>query len=242
MVRQAADAGARLVCFPEQFATGWSPRSARFAENLDGLVVSRLQEYAKRYAIALLGSFVEHHLPMPRNTCVAIDSTGEILATYAKIHLFTPGGEHQYYSPGEDLAHFSIDSVKFGIAICYDLRFSELFSLYRELGVHCVLVPAAWPCSRIAHWELLIRARALENQYYMAGITCTGTTPVDRYCGGSLTADPIGAIAAHAGEGGKLLVSVLDTDLIGQVRTRLPVNNDRRPDLYDRLTREGGGQ
>ena len=235
MVREAAERGADLIAFPEQFATGWSPRSVHFAEGTDGRIVSTLRRYAAEHAVAILGSFVEAGQPMPCNTCVAIGADGALLGTYAKIHLFTPGGEQEHYTAGESLLVFTVGNVRFGVAICYDLRFPELFRLYAEAGVECMLEPAAWPCSRLTAWELLLRVRALENQFYAAGINCSGETPVDRYCGGSVASDPIGTILMRGGAGEELLDFSVDPEVIARTRRRMPVERDRREDLYSRL-------
>ena len=86
-------------------------------------------------------------------------------------------------SPGSDLGIFTLGSLTCGIAICYDLRFPDLFRIYAQKGVQVVFVPAAWPQKRINHWELFITARAAENQMYVAGVNTTGVTPVDTYSG-----------------------------------------------------------
>jgi predicted amidohydrolase len=235
-VRRAVDAGAHLCCFPEQFPTGWSPRDVHAPEGRDGPVARGIRALAQDHGIAILGSFTEQYDPRPRNTAIAIDDRGSILATYAKIHLFSPEEEDVHYTPGDTLAEFSIRGVRYGIAICYDLRFPELFRLYARRGVHCVLVPAAWPCSRLDAWNLFCRARALENQFYIAGANCTGTTPVARYCGGSVVVDPAGTVIAGAGDAETLLFAVIDTDRVDQVRTAMPVTRDRRDSLYRTLS------
>ncbi|MCX6698242.1 MAG: carbon-nitrogen hydrolase family protein, partial [Methanoregula sp.] len=133
------------------------------------------------------------------------------------------------------LPTFFIDGVKCGMAICYDLRFPALFRIYARRGVHAVFVPSAWPQSRIRHWELFISARAAENQMYVVGINTTGTNPVDRYSGASMTADPYGTIVSRAGDGEDLLLSELDPTLVDRLRHDFPIENDRRDALYHSL-------
>lgn len=231
----AARAHADLLCFPEQFATGWDPAATTHVEDENGIIVTRLRDLARNYGIAVVGSFREAYTPLPRNTAIAIGPDGSILARYAKIHLFSPGGEHEAFSPGERIATFSVAGMRFGIAICYDLRFPELFSAYSRAGVEAVLVPAAWPCRRIDHWELLIRARALENQFFVAGTCTTGKTPVEQYCGHSITAGPGGEILSRAGTGVECMTTSLDADAIREARAALPIHSDRRDDIYMRL-------
>lgn len=231
-VQSAADAGASIICFPEQYATGWDPLATTHVQSVDGTIVSGFRHLARDHGIAVLGSFRERQNHSPRNTAVAIDAGGRIAAAYSKIHLFSPGREQQAYSPGNRPATFTVDGIRFGIAICYDLRFSELFAAYARLGADAVLVPAAWPCERIRHWELFIRTRALEHQIVVAGINTTGDTPVGHYCGGSLVADAEGEILSRAGEGEGLIRAPVDPSAIAEARKRLPIHSDRRRDLY----------
>lgn len=227
--------GADLICFPEQFVTGWSPRSTRFAEEPDGPTVRALQDLARDHSIFLVGSYVERHKPRPLNTAVAIDPRGEVVANFSKIHPFSPGGEDLHYDGGDHLSVFLAGNIRFGIAICYDLRFPPLFRAYGKAGVHCVLVPSAWPCSRTRSWEILIQARALDNQFYVLGCNATGATPVDRYCGHSLSADPVGAVLSRGGEGEELIMTGVDPARVDAARARMPVERDRRPLLYHRF-------
>jgi predicted amidohydrolase len=234
-IRHAADCGAKLICFPEQFATGWDPRPCKNVQDIHGSIISSLQAYAKEYRIGIIGSLREAHDPLPKNTAVAIGRDGRILANYAKMHLFSFCHEHEATSPGIDLGIFTFDSLSCGIAICYDLRFPELFRIYAQKGVHAVIVPAAWPQSRIRHWELFITARAAENQMYILGVNTTGTTPVDRYSGASMTADPQGTIISRAGDAEQLLFTEIDPAEVENTRHLFPVEKDRKDALYHSL-------
>lgn len=237
-VQHAARSGASLIAFPEQFSTGWDPCSSKHSESDDGLIVAGLKNLAQMNQIAILGSFREQCTPdcPPYNTTVVIDKNGSILTTYAKIHLFTPGGEDGHYSPGSRLGIFKLGTISCGIAICYDLRFPELFRIYAQHGVQAMFVPAAWPAARMRHWELFIAARACENQMYVTGINTTGVTPVDTYSGGSMTADPRGTIISRAGQAEELLFCDLDPAIVATVRASFPVADDCRRDLYTLLS------
>ena len=234
-IRQAASAGARIIAFPEQFATGWDPCSSQHIQDSSGTIVSTLKKYAHEYSIAVLGSFRERRSPLPANSAVVVDSDGTIRALYAKMHPFTLVHEERCYAAGDDIAVFEIEGTKFGIAICYDLRFPSLFQVYAKRGVHAVIVPSAWPKSRSRHWELFIKARAAENQMYVIGVNTTGTNPIDVYAGGSMTADPDGLIIARAGGGNELLFSDVDPAKVEDAWSRFPVQKDHRTELYHRL-------
>ncbi|MGD1004732.1 MAG: nitrilase-related carbon-nitrogen hydrolase [Methanoregulaceae archaeon] len=234
-IEKAASLEVSIIVFPEQFATGWDPCSHKFIQNRSGSIVSTLKKYAKEYSIALLGSFREQHHPLPHNTAVVIDGEGSIKVVYAKMHPFTPAHEERRYSAGDNIAIFNIDKMKFGIAICYDLRFPSLFQIYAKQGVHGVFIPAAWPASRIEHWELFIKARAVENQMYIIGVNTVGKTPVDEYLGSSMTVDPKGSVIAKAGEVEELLISDLDANSVENTRQNFPAHKDIRTDLYQKL-------
>jgi len=233
--QHAANCGAKLICFPEQFATGWDPLPLKNIQDIHGTIISSLQEYAKKYRIGIIGSLREKHDPLPKNTAIAIGSDGRILASYAKMHLFSFCHEHEGNTPGTDLGIFTLDSLTCGIAICYDLRFPELFRLYAQKGVHAVFVPSAWPQRRVRHWELFITARAAENQMYVIGVNTTGTTPVDQYSGASMTADPQGAIVSRANEAEQLLFTDIDPGEVTRTRDGFPIENDRKDALYHSL-------
>jgi omega-amidase len=237
-IMNASCAGASLIAFPEQFATGWDPLSCHYVEECTGRTVSSFQNLARRYSVAIIGSFREFCVPSPRNTAVAIGKDGKILATYAKMHLFSPAREDTAYTPGTTLPTFSLEGLKCGMAICYDLRFPALFRIYARQGVHAVFVPSAWPESRIRHWELFLSARAAENQMYVVGINTVGTNPVDRYSGASMTADPYGTIVSRAGSREELLYSELDPALVDTLRKDFPVESDRKDALYHTLLTE----
>jgi predicted amidohydrolase len=235
LIRHAADCGAQLICFPEQFATGWDPGSGRHMQDSNGSIVTTLKAYATENSISIVGSFREQSDPFPKNTAVVIGSNGSILATYSKIHLFSPAGEDTSFMPGTELGIFSIGSLTCGLAICYDLRFPSLFRIYAQMGVQAVFVPAAWPPNRIKHWELFIAARAAENQMYVIGVNTTGTTPVDKYSGASMTADMHGSVIQRASDAEQLLFSDLEPSLVDATRHAFPVEKDRKDALYHTL-------
>jgi len=237
LIETAARQGARLICFPEQFATGWDPQSIRHAQSWDGEVPATLSAYAREYRIAILGSLRLEDEARVYNTAFIVGPGGERVAEYRKIHLFSPLEEGRHYHEGNNIHVCSVGDMAFGIAICYDLRFPPLFRMYMEAGAECVLVPAAWPASRIDAWELFIRSRALENQMYVAGINTTGTTPVGHYNGNSLVAGPYGKIIARGPESARLIFADLDPGVVHEARRTFPVQEDRRPAVYHEIAR-----
>ncbi len=237
-IAHAATCDAQLICFPEQFLTGWDPLSGKNVQALNGSIITRLQTCAKTNRIAVIGSLREVASPYPKNTLVAIGNDGKILSTYSKIHLFSPANEDKHFLPGTRPGIFSLGPLTCGLAICYDLRFPALFRIYAKKRVQVVFVPAAWPASRIRHWELFIQARAAENQMYVVGVNTTGTTPVDRYSGVSIAADPHGTIISRANEAEQLLFLELNPAEVTAARLALPVENDHKDALYYSLDKQ----
>lgn len=215
-VAAAARAGADLVLFPEQFATGWSPVHPVAAPS----VLPALAESAVGHGVWVVGSSMEGEEVL-QNTAWVIGPDGEVHARYAKVHLFTPQGEEQTCSAGDRPAVFDAGGVRFGLAICYDLRFPELFLHYARCGVECILVPAAWPSERLTQWELLARARALDAECYLAGANTYG---------GSCIAAPDGSFVGERSE--RMVYGMVDPLRVAEMRASIPVMRDRRPDLY----------
>ena len=230
-IRSAVASGADLVLFPEQYATGWDPSSTKYAEEKGGPIESAWCQMAEDHGVWIVGSQRTQSPDGIRNTALIAAPDGSVHARYAKTHLFRYAGEDQHFVPGDRLSACSCDGLMVGLAICYDLRFPELFRRYADLGVECMLVPAAWPCSRIDIFTLFLQARAVENQYYVAGVSPTGTNPIDHYCGRSAIADPLGKTLCSAGGDEACIVADVDADYVASVRRRFPFQDDARYDL-----------
>jgi omega-amidase len=237
LIAKAAAEGALIVCFPEQFATGWDPGSGTNSQALDGDIFHTLSGYAKRHNIAVLGSLRLQEEGKLFNACIVAGRDGSLLAGYRKVHLFSPLMEGASYQQGENIATFRIGDMTFGIAICYDLRFAPLFRVYASAGADCMLVPSAWPASRMDVWELFIRTRAIENQMFVAGINTVGITPVDLYSGNSIVAGPTGNIIVRASDAEGVFFADLDPEVIRQARMAMNVEGDRQTGLYHEMTK-----
>jgi predicted amidohydrolase len=190
---------------------------------------------AREHGIWVIGSVRERNAGLPRNTCLVYRPDGTLETKYAKVHPFSPSGEDRCYAPGDDIALFRVGNLVLGIAICYDLRFPELFTLYRDAGADAVIVPSAWPAERLGHFTLFVRARACEQQIYVFGVNTTGKTPVDTYSGGSLCAGPAGEVVAGAGDGEELVCADLLHDCVQAARRAFCIRGDRRDDCYARI-------
>lgn len=221
--------GADLVVLPELWPQGGFSydRWAAEAQPLDGPVVATMREAARDVGATLhLGSFVERdEAGQLFNTSVLVGADGALLATYRKVHLFGFGdGEPKHMTAGEDI----VVHEQFGLATCYDLRFPELFRRLLDGGAEVVLLVAAWPAKRVAHWRLLAQARAVENQSYVVACNTAGTHAGVRMGGHSMVVDPWGEVLAEAGDDGTVLTVELDLDVVRTTRESFPVVADRR--------------
>ncbi len=242
-VDRLAAQGVDLVLLPEMFNfLGSDAGNARAAESIPGPSTQRLRAKAQEHRIFLhCGSLVEKRDEGMYNTSVVFDRGGAEVARYSKIHLFDvelPDGraykESAAITPGRDVVTFDCDGITAGLAICYDLRFPELFRALTDRGAELVLVAAAFTVATGKdHWEPLLRARAIENGCYMAACGQWGTsTPTNQSHGHSMVVDPWGMIAAQCHEGEGTLAVELDMDYLRSVRDRLPVLKHRRRDLF----------
>jgi deaminated glutathione amidase len=242
LVGEAAVDGARLVALPELFGflgRGHDLRAG--AEPLDGPSAAWASELATRFDLWLLaGSFVERHGDHLHNTSCLYAPNGERAAFYRKVHLFDVdvegAGTHEseIYAPGGQAVTADVDQVVLGLSVCYDLRFPELYRILTVSGASLLVVPSAFtaPTGKV-HWELLLRARAVENQAFVLAPGQCGTSAdgIERY-GHSLVVDPWGTVLADAGVEEGLAVADLDLDELYRVRRVLPSLANRRPEAY----------
>jgi deaminated glutathione amidase len=244
-VRQAAGEGARLVVLPETWNYKGSARGiAENAEPLDGPSTTAMRELAAGLGIYLLaGSFYEITGTPGRsyNTSVLFGPGGEQLAVYRKIHLFdatagvTVHRESESLEPGASLVTTEVDGVTVGLSICYDLRFPELYISLALRGARVLLVPSAFTeYTGSSHWELLVRARALDTGCFVVAPDQVGFHLPDRASfGHSMVVDPWGRLLTELPEGTGMCLARVDPEEVSRVRAALPVLQHRRPDAYD---------
>jgi predicted amidohydrolase len=246
LLDQAADMGAQCICLPEY----WSylgPYAAfdQVAQTVPGPFIARLQEKARQHGVIVHGgSIVERHPHLTGkfyNTSVLIDRAGEIVATYRKIHLFDvnlTNGEKHYESerivPGNAIVTAQIEGIVFGLSICYDLRFPELYRLLALRGAQIILVPSGFTLhTGRDHWEVLLRARAIENLCYVVASAQVGSYPPGKQCfGRSLIVDPWGLVLAQAPDQPCVTLARIDLEAVERARAQIPSLENRRPEAY----------
>jgi predicted amidohydrolase len=233
LVRRAAGEGAQLVVLPEKWSVlGTGDQIAAGAEPLDGPAMTMVRALARQLRIEVVGSIAERSEPKNRNTCVHVGPQGD-LATYRKMHMFdvTVGGrayrESDHEAPGDDV----VVSGDLGLSVCYDLRFPELYRELAARGAKILCVPAAFTLTTTrAHWEVLLRARAIEDQCFVIAANQFGEhAPGMRSGGRSMIVDPWGEVLGVAGEEGEaVVVADLDLERLEEIRRDLPSLANRR--------------
>lgn len=240
MAAQAARNGSDVIVFPELWSTGYDLENAAIhAAPIDKGPFALMSSLAGEHSIQVTGSCLSLLGPEQfGNTAVYFDSSGRILGHYTKIHLFQLMSEHRYLTAGDHPTVLQTSWGRIGLAICYDLRFPELFRSYALAGVSAIFLPAEWPHPRLAHWQVLLRARAIENQVYMIACNRVGVSGDTHFLGHSCIIDPWGEIIVEAGEEEQLVTAEIDIGKVNQARSRIPVFEDRRPEVYNHIHKE----
>jgi predicted amidohydrolase len=242
-IDRLATQGADLVMLPEMFNFhGLDEANAAAAEEIPGPSTEWARDKARQHGIFLnCGSLIELRAGKRYNTSVVFDRAGAEIARYSKLHLFDvklPDGleyaESAAIAPGNDVVVCDCAGVKVGLAICYDLRFPQLFHALADRGAEVLLLPAAFTVpTGISHWEPLIRARAIENGCYLAACGQWGRYARGREnYGHSMVVDPWGTVIAMCRERVDTLVAEIDLEYLHAVRERMPVQRHRRRDLF----------
>jgi predicted amidohydrolase len=245
LTRAAAADGAKLIVLPEKWTAMGSEQELRAtAEPLDGATVQWASALARELDVDLVaGSILErvHGQEKLANTSVHLGPSGEIEAVYRKLHMFDVevGGrsycESALEEPGEEivLSH-TADGVELGLSVCYDLRFPELYRILAVLGARVIVLPAAFTLATTRdHWEVLVRARAIENQAFVIAANQVGSHSDGQQSGGrSMIVDPWGIVLAQAPDGEGHILADLDLDRQSEIRASLPALANRRPEAY----------
>lgn len=239
-IAEASRRGSQVICFPEMWTTGFNwLNNDRLAMD-HGSIVNRVAALAKTYGIWINGSMLAlNERGKVSNTSFLFNSDGEQAGIYRKTHLFSLLHEDAHMAAGEHLTIVDTPWARVGLAICYDIRFPEMFRTYALKGVEIVFCPMAFPYPRLDHWKILVRARAIENQMFVVGINQVGSEDfgpdgVVTYFGDSVIIDPWGRTVVEAGETDEILLTVtVNMDRVKDIRTNMTVLKDRRPELYE---------
>lgn len=237
-MRQAAAHRADLALFPELWPSAYAlETAARFAapvavSDADPGWFGRFASLARQFGLAAAGSLLEMDGERIYNTMVLYDAQGRLQARYRKLHLVPMLDEPRFLAAGSAMQTAPLHGHKAGLAVCYDLRFPELFRHYALAGCPLMLLAAEWPHPRSRHWRTLLRSRAIENQCFVVACNRVGASAGVSFCGHSAVIDPWGETVLDAGAAEGVFTATLDLDQVAKVRRRIPVLADRRPDVY----------
>jgi predicted amidohydrolase len=242
LIKEAKAAGAQLIAFPE-FMTAFSPASqtaeelAALAEPVDGPFVTALRDAARAARISILATIYERCSSPNRvyDTAVWIDNEGGVAAVYRKLHLYDAFGfkESDKFLAGDEVAPLVTNGdSRFGMMICYDLRFPEMARMLALAGANILAAPSGWVQGdlKVEHWQTMIKARALENGCFVIAPNQVGNI----YTGHSMAVDPLGRTLVDLGTTEGLQVISLDMQLVIEVRDKLPLLRNRRAEIYAR--------
>ncbi|XP_069053512.1 omega-amidase NIT2 [Lepisosteus oculatus] len=243
LIKEAAGQGAKVVtlpeCFNSPYGTGYFPQ---YAEPIPGDSTKMLSEAAKENGVYLIGgSIPEEDGGKLYNTCPVFAPDGTLLLKHRKIHLFdidVPGKirfqESETLSPGSSFSVFETPFCKIGVGICYDMRFAELAQIYTQKGCHLLVYPGAFNMTTgPAHWELLQRGRAVDNQVYVATASPARDEKAPYIAWGhSSVVSPWGEVVVKAGADETIVYADIDLQYLAEVRQQIPIHAQRRHDLY----------
>ncbi len=231
--------GCNMIIFPELSDTGYTSAAiACKAGAWPGQAFLKVKKAAREYRIYIVCGLSEKESSGIYNSLAVFSPEGTLLGKYRKLHLFSSPrvDESSIFKPGHSPLVLTLHGYKMAFTICYDLRFPELYRQGALAGASVLINCAAWPQVRAAHWELLLRARALENLCYVLGCNRAGSDSGLDFAGRSLIVGPLGTVLAGAGGNAEQLITArLDLEKLKDARSKLPVYKSRRPDIYGNL-------
>lgn len=242
-IDEAVSAGAKMCVLPELWSTSFLPqfdddvvREAQEGER-------ELAELSRTHGLVTVASTIEVVDEVVFNTAHVYDH-GERLASYRKIHLFSPNLEHRRHGAGDRPCLVDTSLGRVGVLICYDLRFPELARYYFHRGAELLAIPGQWPEARAQHWRTLLRARAIENEMFVLGCNRTGQEPSQRnaepmpFPGDGRIIDPTGEVLASGSGDAGAVVAMIEMRKVRTMRRILPIERDQRPSVYRELFAE----
>ncbi len=233
-VKKAAVNKPDVIVLPEMWNTGLALEELEsLADRFGKPSASMLGELAAKYSVNIVaGSVADLREGRLYNTCYVYDRNGKEVARYDKGHLFGLMKEDKCLHKGSERVTFILDGVKCGVMICYELRFPELARALALDGIELLFVPAQWPHPRLQHWQTLLRARAIENQFFVAAVNRAGVEKQVEFFGHSTVVGPEGNILIEGDEQEGTLCAEIDFSLVKRTRRYMNCFADRNPQMY----------
>jgi len=234
LVESAVKLRADILVLPEMTLTGFTLNIPDVAEETNASEsMKSFSDMASRHNLCVIAGVVLKDRDRFQNCSLAYGRNGELLCRYGKVHPFSPAGEGRYITAGEKLSTFEFEGLKFGLTICYDLRFPLLWQAMAD-QCECIINIANWPARRIDHWRTLLKARAIENQVYIIGVNRIGLDGNNlEYAESSIAFAPDGSEVNYIASGEGLRVIEIEKGMVKECQDAFPVRNDRRHVLYN---------
>ncbi|WP_100330327.1 carbon-nitrogen family hydrolase [Bacillus xiapuensis] len=233
-LRVAAEKQCDLAVLPELWTTGYDlGRLDEIADTNIKQTAAFLAAQAKKHRMHIVAGSVANKTDSGvENTMLVTNRDGQLVKSYSKLHLFRLMEEEKYLQAGNEDGLFMLENETMAAFICYDIRFPEWLRTHVLKGAKVLFVSAEWPLARVDHWRTLLLARAIENQAYVIACNRSGSDPNNVFAGHSLIIDPWGEIIAEAGKDEEMLIGEIDLNKVAEIRKRIPVFEDRRPQFY----------
>lgn len=232
-LKQAKDKDVDLIVFPEMSLTGFSMNVELTGEN-NSETIEWFKEKAVQFNLFIGFGYVNKADNKGLNMFSIVSSEGKAVCSYTKIHPFSYSKEDDFFKGGNEIVYTKIKDLNVSPFICYDLRFPEIFQIASK-EANLILVAANWPKSRRDNWITLLKARAIENQCYVAGVNAVGNIDGLEYAGDSMIIDPIGRIVSSGSDNEELVVGDISLSETLRFRTNFPIKKDRKETLYHTL-------
>ena len=221
LIERAIKDSPDVIVLPELWSTGFYPKPVKdFADKNGHKAQHFLGKFASKYNINIIGGtiIVEDDNKF-YNRCFIFSRQGKMIAAYDKIHLFSMSKENEVFSAGNEIPIFELDGVKCSVAICYDVRFPELIREAALNDIEVLFLPAAWPLKRLDHWQILIKARAIENQIFVVAANSAGYSAI---------INPWGEVLAEGNSEENIITSNIDLSIRSEIKNNMAVFADRR--------------
>lgn len=234
LIREAASQGAEIIVLPEMWNTSYALEKLPELADVDG---GRTKVFLANLATELHVHIVGGSVATKKsdgfyNTMYTFNKEGQQVGEYDKAHLFKLMDEHKYLQAGDSMNRFALGELHAAGVICYDIRFPEWLRAHALAGAKVLFVPAQWPTARTDHWKTLLQARAIENQCFVIAVNRI-SKKVENFNGSSMIIQPWGEVLWIGEEDEELAIIDVDFSIVDEVRGRIPVYADRRPELYD---------
>lgn len=238
-LRDAASEGAEIAVLPEMWNTGYALEKLPEIADVNGeRTKAFLSKLAQELSLHIVGGSVATKQGEAfYNTMYTFNKDGELVGEYSKAHLFRLMDEDKYLTAGNDMNNFKLGELDAAGVICYDIRFPEWLRSHALAGAKVLFIPAQWPTPRIDHWKTLLQARAIENQCYVVAVNRI-SSKVENFNGQSMIIEPWGKVIWTGSETEEMAIVDVDFDTVDEVRDRIPVYADRRPELYAQVVKD----